>query len=172
MGIDDALFVSRDHLKLHAQDLIKGHVDRRAAWLSFSQSSSSVVKEISDFPFQVFQPKNIPEENEAPSLLGLKGHSRVKEMVDARVKSKDSRPVRVVLSDYKPKQKSKQQQRLAKSVTAVSPLPNAGPNPDTAFKVQLPSPKQPFRVGKGKPKGTPKGKKPFTKGFNKHKKSQ
>jgi len=40
MGVEDSLFVARDHLKLHAQDLIKGHVDRRAAWLSFSQGKA------------------------------------------------------------------------------------------------------------------------------------
>jgi len=170
MGIDDALYVTRDHLKLHAQNLIKGHVDRRAAWLSATQSSTSVVKEISDFSFQVLLPKNAPEENEAPSLLGRKGHARMKEMVDAKAKTKGSRPVKVVLSDYKPK-KTKQQQRSARSVSQVSPLLSSSPNPDTTFKVQLPAPKQPFR-GKNKPKGNNKGKQVFKKPFNKNKKAQ
>jgi len=169
MGIDDALYVTRDHLKLHAQDLIKGHVDRRAAWLSATQSSTSVVKELSDFPFQVFTPKHAPEENETPSILGRKGHARMKEMVDAKANQKDSRPIKVVLSDHKPK-KTKQQQRTARSVSQVSALPAPSPSTDTQFSVKLPA-KQPFRP-KGKATGRFQGKKSTKKSFSKNKKAQ
>jgi len=153
-GLVDSLYVARDHLKLHTQDLITAHTQRRSAWLSYSQASEGACKELNGHPFEVFS----PADTEPVPLLGKVGEARMLKFMDIRAKSV---PMVQLASASTPqyKQRSKQRQRQQKPFTQVSALSPVPPNPDTQFKAnQGWKSNQSFRNKQGN-----KGKAPFKK---------
>ena len=142
-GARDALLVIRDEINLHSQDLIKSQVDRRKAWLTVSNISDSVQKEINSLPFESFKKGDYSP----PDLLGSRGTTRlasyqvVKTKMDKRAASQ-APPHAGQASKRARGRKNRRNRgrRSADSLEQVGPLPRNNSDPDTHF-----NPPQPFR---------------------------
>ena len=154
-GARDALLVLKDEINLHSQDIIKGHSDRRKAWLSLSAISESVQKEINSLPFEFFK----KGDTSPPDLLGSRGTARlaayqvVKTKVDKRAAYQvPSRPSQTQNKPRGRKNRRGRGKRSSDSLEPVSPLPQGGFDPDSNF----PAP-PPFRGhGRGRAGGRPR----------------